>query len=137
MTVPFPVKGKDIVLVGGSGVKHPLNVYRDQIKANREDFAAFHGIDSQSLILTLEYDFMWANLSEYRISNAHAVWSKILVLVDAFDQYPNAEWIWWLDFDAVIMTPTIELGEYILNPDAMFSKLLKDQAFPLFVFRTV
>jgi hypothetical protein len=74
---------------------------------------------------------MWANLSDYRVEGVHAVWSKISVLLDAFKQHPEAEWIWWLDFDAVIMTPTVDLGEYILNPDAMFSKLLKGQTFPI------
>jgi galactosyl transferase GMA12/MNN10 family len=29
------------------------------------------------------------------------------------------------------MNPFIDLGEYILNPEAMFSKLLKDRQFPL------
>ena len=128
--VAGPLLGKDIVLVGGSYENHPLNIHTTEIKANREYYAAFHGIDSQSLILMLEYDFMWANLSEYRINDAETGSSKISVLVDAFKQYPRAEWMWWLEFDAVIMTPTMELREHILNPNAMFSKVLKDQMFP-------
>jgi hypothetical protein len=82
-------------------------------------------------MLILEYDLMWCNLSEYRVKDEEAVWTKTAVLVDAMNRYPNAKWIWWLDFDAVIMTPTIDLGKHILNPDAMFSNLLKDRTFPI------
>jgi hypothetical protein len=117
--VPLQFNGKDIVLVVGS------DVHRAEIIANREDYAVFHGIGSQTVKLMLGYDFMWANLSEYRLNDAHAVWSKISAL-DAFQSYPDAKWIFWLDFDVIIMRPTIDLGEYILNPDIMFSKLLKD-----------
>jgi len=85
----------------------------------------------EALLLILGYDFMWANLSEYRVKGEHAVWTKMSVLVDTIKRYPEAKWIWWLDFDAVIMSPTIDLGEYILNPDAMYSKLLKGQKFPI------
>lgn len=54
------------------------------------------------------------------------MWSKVPILVDALKQYPDAKWIWWLDVDAIIMTPTIDLGEHFLNPDPMFSKLKKE-----------
>jgi hypothetical protein len=43
------VKGKDIVLVVGSDGHHPLDVHIREIKANREDYAAFHGTNFQTL----------------------------------------------------------------------------------------
>jgi hypothetical protein len=43
------VKGKDIVLVVGSDGHHPLDVHIREIKANREDYAAFHGAHYQNL----------------------------------------------------------------------------------------
>ena len=74
---------------------------------------------------------MWANLSDYRVEDQHAAWTKMAFLKDALEQHPNAKWVWWLDFDAVIMNPILDLGEYILNPEAMTQKLLKDRLFPL------
>ena len=74
---------------------------------------------------------MWVNLSEYRVKDEHAVWTKMSVLQDAVNRYPDAKWIWWLDFDAVVMAPNIELGEHILNSDVMYSKMLKDRTFPI------
>jgi hypothetical protein len=37
------VKGKDIVMVVGENGGHALNVHGDLIRANREEYAAFHG----------------------------------------------------------------------------------------------
>jgi len=42
-TIPIEYKGKDIVLITGSDGHHPLDVHAKEIKANREDYAAFHG----------------------------------------------------------------------------------------------
>jgi hypothetical protein len=39
-------KGKDIVVVAGSDGNHSLDNHRAEIKANREDYAAFHGTSS-------------------------------------------------------------------------------------------
>jgi len=82
-------------------------------------------------ILILGYDLMWVNLSSYRVKDEHPVWAKVTSINDCFYRHPEAKWIWWLDFDAVVMTPTIDLGNYILNPGAMYNKILKDQKFPI------
>jgi hypothetical protein len=79
----------------------------------------------------LGYDLMMANFSEYRIGNAHPVWSKIPVLVDAFRKYPQAKWVWWLDFDAIIMSPMTDLASYLLNSDALYSKIKKGEVYHL------
>ena len=79
----------------------------------------------------LGYDFFEANFSEYLIPNVGPHWSKIPVFIDAFKRYPQAKWLWWLDFDAIIMTPRIDLGSHLLNPDVIYSRLKKGETFPL------
>jgi hypothetical protein len=74
---------------------------------------------------------MWADISEYRIGDSGQVWSKIPILVDAFKKYPEAKWAWWLDVDAIIMDPNIDLASHLLSPTAMYSKLKKGEDFPL------
>jgi len=74
---------------------------------------------------------MWANLSDYRVDDQHAAWTKMAFLKDALKQHPHAKWVWSLDFDVVIMNPILDLGEYILNPEAMTKTLLKDRLFTL------
>jgi len=49
---PVEYKGKDILLVTGSDGKHPLDSHRTAIKANREDYAAFHSKRREALCLS-------------------------------------------------------------------------------------
>jgi hypothetical protein len=51
------------------------------------------------------------------------VWAKLTILAEAFEKYPDAQWLWWLDFDALIMTPSIDLGRHLLNYDVMNTKI--------------
>jgi hypothetical protein len=81
--------------------------------------------------LIVGYDFMWANISEYRVGDAHPVWSKVPVLVDAFEKHPEAKWLWWLDVDAIIMNPTIDLASHVLSTHALGQKLRKGEAYHL------
>jgi len=54
-----------------------------------------------------------------------------MALIDCYNRFPDAKWIWWLDFDALIMSPTLDLGQYLLNPDAMHEKVMKNRKFPI------
>jgi hypothetical protein len=81
--------------------------------------------------LMVGYDFKWANFSEYRVGIAHPVWSKVPALKDAFNKHPQAKWIWWLDLDAIIMTPEVSLTTHLLSPAALYSKLRKGEAYHL------
>lgn len=74
---------------------------------------------------------MWANITEFMIKGSHPCWAKIPIIHEAFARYPAAKWVWWLDFDALIMSPTIDLGTHLLNPTPMFNKLLKGQPYAL------
>jgi len=55
------------------------------------------------------------------------VWSKIPVLVDAFKRFPHAKWLWWLDFDAIIMSPKVDLTSLVLGAKSMYSVLRKGE----------
>ena len=68
---------------------------------------------------------MTVDLSLYEISQiTHPVWGKLPALLEAFERYPDAEWVWWLDIHAIIMTPTIDLYQHILSPRILESKLV-------------
>jgi hypothetical protein len=70
---------------------------------------------------------MVVDLSSYVLTHtSHPVWGKLPAIIEAFDQYPNAEWIWWLDTDAIIMSPEVDLYNLLLSPTVMKSKLLVD-----------
>ena len=67
---------------------------------------------------------MTVDLSSYKITHkTHAVWGKLPAILEAFEKFPHAEWIWWLDVDAVIMTPEIDLFNFLLSPEILTTKL--------------
>jgi hypothetical protein len=44
--------------------------------------------------------------------------------MEAFAKYPSTEWVWWLDVDAIIMTPHLDLYDYLLKPEALRTRLI-------------
>ena len=69
---------------------------------------------------------MFVNMTEFQFAKKlHPVWGKIPAMSHAFQQYPSAEWVWWLDMDAIIMTPSLDLYKHVLSPSAMEEKILR------------
>ena len=63
---------------------------------------------------------MVVDLNDFEIASIpNPVWAKIPAISRAFNTYPEAEWVWWLDADAIIMTSHIDLYEHLLNPTAL------------------
>jgi len=70
------------------------------------------------------YDFIWADITPFAVPHTDALeWAKVGVISAAFAAYPNAKWLWWLDLDAIIMTPSLPVSTY-LSPDGMRSIML-------------
>lgn len=69
---------------------------------------------------------MLLDMNKFEISQEkHPVWAKMSAIMEAFETYPSAEWVWWLDVDAIIMTPHVDLHEYLLNPETLKGHLLQ------------
>jgi hypothetical protein len=67
---------------------------------------------------------MVVDLAAYVLTHTtHPVWGKLPAIFEAFDTYPNAEWIWWLDSDAIIMDVHLDLYNILLDPKVMSSQL--------------
>jgi hypothetical protein len=47
--------------------------------------------------------------------------------MEAFSTYPTTEWVWWLDVDAIIMTPHLDLYKHLLDHEVLRSRLSKDE----------
>ena len=74
------------------------------------------------------YDFFTVDLAKYSlVKKAQPAWGKIPAILETFEKYPGAEWIWWLDVDAIIMTPEIDLFEHILDPNVLRSRVLEGE----------
>ncbi|KAI5195632.1 hypothetical protein E4T38_08932 [Aureobasidium subglaciale] len=111
-------RGKDVVLLMASDNKgnqgQPIHNLRERVIENRQEYADWHG-----------YTFYQVDFDELDFSGP-VVWKKILAIQKAFAAHPEAEWIWWLDLDAIIMTPNVALSTYLLHPSVLEKRLLKD-----------
>lgn len=54
------------------------------------------------------------------------MWAKLPSIIDSFNQFPDAQWVWWLDSDAIIMSPEVDLSSQLLSHDALFHCLEKE-----------
>lgn len=67
---------------------------------------------------------MTVDLGRYRLTKAaDPVWGKLPAILEAFGRYPSSEWIWWLDVDAIIMTPEIDIFQHVLDPQVLNRRL--------------
>jgi hypothetical protein len=114
---PMGPKPHEIVLLAASdgnghngGIK---NILAD-VTPNRQEYADLHG-----------YHYVFINITKYDIGSARPVWAKLPAIVEAFNLYPSAKWVWWLDLDAIIMTPTVELTAHILSQNVLLDKMKK------------
>ncbi len=59
------------------------------------------------------------NISKFDLDGAHPVWKKLPAIVETFNKFPDAQWVWMLDLDAIVMTPTVDLRETLLSEKGM------------------
>jgi len=108
---PAGPRPDQVVLLTASDGKGNNGGIQDILKLttqNRKDYCDYHG-----------YIYEFINISNYDLAGAHAVWKKIPAIVEAFNKHPDAQWVFWLDLDAIIMTPTQDLNSLILSKEAM------------------
>jgi hypothetical protein len=95
---------------------------------NRMSYAEAHGTIPFVELLTVGYNFTLFDSSKFEVSREkHPVWCKLPAIAEAMDLYPSAKWVWWLDLDALIMTPHLDLYEYLLDPAVLETRLLKGE----------
>ncbi|KAK9467509.1 galactosyl transferase GMA12/MNN10 family-domain-containing protein [Lipomyces arxii] len=115
--------GSKVVLLtatDGRGHNREIKDLFKQVTENREDYCAYHG-----------YTYQFLNISKYHVPGRPAVWSKVNAIQDALNMHPEAEWMWWLDTDAIIMSPQVDLGSYLLSATALKTRLAYDQQIKL------
>lgn len=56
-----------------------------------------------------------------------AKWARLFCLRAAMFAFPDAEWFWYLDQDALIMNRGVNLESYLLSPAALRKAILREQ----------
>lgn len=85
----------------------------DLAAANRRAYAERHG-----------YRFVYVDLDKYHEATKPVVYAKIPAIADVFKQFPDVQWVWWLDLDAIIMDFDVELVDAVLAPNALANHLV-------------
>lgn len=108
--------GSIVMVTGSTGNNRMLGMPRikEMVYENRMTYALKHGLE-----------FMWANMTSYNLPDGAPIyWNKIPILRDAFDRFPEAEWIWWMDIDIIIMNMSLNIYDHVLSPQGMDRDIL-------------
>lgn len=101
-----------------SGSDKKAATYLQKVVDNRKAYAKRHG-----------YQFVLKHLQHYNLKDAsasHDNWAKIMALRETLDEYPDSEWFWYLDQDAIIMENDKSLTEHILAKEKLEMLSLQD-----------
>lgn len=99
----------------GKGHNNGIPNILESTRTNRQEYADLHG-----------YTYLFVNITKFELNGAHPVWGKLPAIVEAFETHPDVEWVWMLDLDAIIMTPSVDLNSHLLRPDVMMKNLRID-----------
>lgn len=106
------VVGPPVVMVLATHSK--LTPYLQKVIANREEYAAHHG-----------YHFVLKSLSPAK-SPEGSGWDRLFALREVIEEYPNSEWFWLLEQDALIMDPAFSITNDLLNPEKLDAIMERD-----------
>ncbi|KIW09345.1 uncharacterized protein PV09_00246 [Verruconis gallopava] len=109
---PDPSEVVIVTATDGKGHNGGIADILSQTAANRKSYCQYHG-----------YNYHFVNISQYELDDAHPVWKKIPAIVDAFNTYPKAQWVFFLDLDAIIMSPKQDLNSLVLSHAGMSKAL--------------
>ncbi|KAJ8101827.1 galactosyl transferase GMA12/MNN10 family-domain-containing protein [Lipomyces tetrasporus] len=117
-----PKGGKIVLLTATDGKGHngAITNLLETVEENREEYCAYH-----------DYKYQFINITKHVSPSRHPVWAKVPAIQEAFELNPTAEWVWWLDTDAIIMTPEIDLASLVLDPEVMKTKIACDRPIKL------
>jgi hypothetical protein len=109
---PDPSEVVIVTATDGKGHNGGIEDIVGQTARNRKAYCEHHG-----------YNYHFVNISQFDLENAHPVWKKIPAIVDAFNTFPEAQWVFFLDLDAIIMSPKQDLNSLVLSHAGMSKSL--------------
>jgi len=112
----IPPGTPEVVIVTTLDPKLPQS-YRENIIANRKDYASRHG-----------YTTFFPNTTDYDLMpNSPSTWSTIPALRHAMTLHPHSTWLWYLTSTALIMNPSLPLSSRLTTPQKLESLMIPNQ----------
>lgn len=115
---PRPDQIVILTATDGGGHNQAVQDIMDKALHNRREYCEHHG-----------YINHFVNMSRLDIPNVSPVWKKLPAIIETFQTYPDALWVWWLDLDAILMTLDFKIEERILSDAALAKVLLPHEEF--------
>ncbi|RMZ81237.1 hypothetical protein DV736_g6656, partial [Chaetothyriales sp. CBS 134916] len=115
---PRPHQVVLVTATDGKGHNGGIENILEQTAENRKAYCIYHG-----------YKYHFVNISKYDLEGAHPVWKKLPAIVEAFNTYPDAQWVFFLDLDAIIMSPKQDLNSLVLSHEGMRKALALNTQF--------
>ncbi|CAA19268.1 Alpha-1,2-galactosyltransferase [Schizosaccharomyces pombe] len=119
-TDPHPDNSKIVILMGSNfqnDANSPLHPFAQSIIKNRREYAERHGY---------KFEFLDADAYASRVTGHLMPWVKVPMLQDTMKKYPDAEWIWWLDHDALVMNKDLNVVDHVLKHDRLNTILTRE-----------
>ena len=101
-----PRSDQIVILTATDGKGHNADI-KDVVelaRQNRDEYAKHHG-----------YVHHFINVEKYDLIDVAPVWKKLPAIVETFNKFPEAQWVFWLDADAIIMEPEVTLQDLLLS----------------------
>ncbi|KAH8888297.1 hypothetical protein GQ53DRAFT_262430 [Thozetella sp. PMI_491] len=89
--------------------------YIQSIKENRIQYANKHG-----------YETFFANVGDYKLGGSPGSWTKVPAMRHAITKFPDCKYLWYLDQDAFVMSPSVTLEDYLMKASTLESLMIKD-----------
>lgn len=103
-----PASNQIVVLSAGDGFGNGSEFMMEQAIQNRKLYCERHG-----------YIYSFVDMKEFDLGDSAMVWKKLPAIIKAFNDHPTAQWVFWLDLDAIIMTQSQDLQSLILSHAGM------------------
>lgn len=96
-----------------------------KIVQNRVDYAHLH---NYGVYVRWYQEFVPVmNSLNFLLDQERRKWVRLFCLRAAMFAFPEAEWFWYLDEDALVMNEKVELVDYLLTPEQLKKAMLKEQ----------
>lgn len=125
------------VLVTVLDESHYNREYLEEIKENRIQYAAKHGMQAPTicaiatptanLFWTAGYQTFFPKIGEYDLKGAPFTWTKVVAMRDTLTKFPDCTYVWFLEQDSFIMNPKLTIEEHVMKPARLESLMIKDQ----------
>jgi len=78
--------------------------------------------------MVIGYGVFFAAVGDYELAGAPGSWTRVPAMRHAMTKYPQTEFFWYLDQNALIMNPLLTIEDHIMEPKRLESLMIRDHS---------